>query len=434
MLPLLLAAEEKEQKTFSNPNLIMMPSTENVGKGKLDFSFNHRFGNAAESQFGGLDKGASMKLSLDYGLTEKWTIGFGRASYGNTYELNSKYRIFQYGRKIPLTLSLFAAAGQETGNQTIQMQPGVHVANSGIAAVDTEINKQFNSYTLSTADKQSYMAAILLSARFNDYISFQAAPMYVHRNFVKNKLGNDRTGLSLGGKIKLSRTTSLLAEGILTPKRDYQGDSYDQEDRKSYENQNTLSAQEINSSYNTPSDAAYVYLRNVYFDKPVQYRSIPVALGIDIATAGHNFQLFITNSRDISHTWLLRGAEYDYFKREWTLGFNIRRTFSVARNSKEIGNYEKSIESGKNDPCSTSGQSFAQLQSVVQPTCTNCHSGTEPVAGFNITDYQSVVKRSSNTPGKSLIFQKITTGSMSDRATPEIKKALFCWIKNGRRK
>jgi peptide/nickel transport system substrate-binding protein len=56
--------------------------------------------------------------------------------------------------------------------------------------------------------------------------------------------------------------------------------------------------------------------------------SIPASIGVNIDTGGHIFQLIVTNSRDLAYTTLLRGAAYNYRKRDWTVGFNIHRFFS----------------------------------------------------------------------------------------------------------
>lgn len=86
LLPFSLSAQEQRKSTFLGSSLIHMPSTEEVGKNGLDFRFNHRFGNAKSTSydFFGLDNGANTQLSLDYGLTDRITIGIARTSFQKT--------------------------------------------------------------------------------------------------------------------------------------------------------------------------------------------------------------------------------------------------------------------------------------------------------------------------------------------------------------
>jgi Membrane bound beta barrel domain (DUF5777) len=338
-----LSAQAQTKSAFMGSSLINMPSTEDVGKDNLDFRFNHRFGNAksTSSTFAGLDGGANTQLSLDYGLSEKWSVGIARTSAFKTYEARTKYRILTQSDSMPFSLSFFGVAGQETSKQAIKYDTYINPPSIGtyinlpspaVSQIDTYIRQEGNEYELTAADKRSFLTSILISRRFTDRISLQISPMFVHRNFVKSQLGNDRTGLDIGGRIKLFKRVDLTFEAIFTPKRDYQGASYYTEDRYTkYAGLNTLTGTEINQQYNNPQGIGYAAIRNIILDKPVSYYYVPFSLGVDIETGGHVFQLFVTNMRTLAHTQLLRGADFDYKKGDWTIGFNIHRYFSFAK-------------------------------------------------------------------------------------------------------
>ncbi len=319
----------KTSSTFMGSSLIHMPSTEAIGKKNLDFRFNHRFNNAKNTldDFFGFDGGANTQLSLDYGLSDKWSVGIARTSFFKTYELRTKYSLLSENNGSPVSVSLFVVVGQETSKQILKYEPYINPPTTGIPTLDSTIKQYANQYELTTDDKRSFLGSILVSKKIGIF-SIQASPMFVHRNFVKNGLGNDRVGLDIGGRIKLTKRIDLTFEAIFLPKRDYVGDNYSYLDREGRFNSKTLTAEEINSQYNKQSDLAFVYTRNVLFDKKVQYYYTPFSIGLDIETGGHVFQLFVTNSRAIAHTQLLRGAEFDYGKKDWTVGFNIHRHFS----------------------------------------------------------------------------------------------------------
>lgn len=325
---------------FNGPMLIHVPTTEAIGKSILDFRFNHRFGDARRTSydFFGLDQGANTLMSLDYGITDKWSAGVARITALKTYEVRSKYSIISQSNSFPVSISIFGAIGQETQKQFYSMGPFIRVPSNTtpIPALNSKVEQDINRYELSPLNRTSYMASIAIARRFNDYFSLQLTPMFVHRNFVKYQMENDRVGLDVGGRIKLYKGFYLIFETILTPKRDYIGDNYNTVDKNKWGEHNELSPVDINNSYpiNQPANLFYVYMHNVAFDKKVPHYYVPASLGISYETGGHIFQIFATNTRALASTQLLRGADYDYFNKDWTIGFNINRYYSFAEESK----------------------------------------------------------------------------------------------------
>lgn len=329
-----VSAQEQRKSTFLGTSLIHMPSTEDVGKNGLDFRFNHRFGDAKSTSYDflGLDNGANTQLSLDYGVTDRITLGVARTSFQKTYEARGKVRLLTQDSSFPVTISFYGVFGQETQEQKMFYGPYLKVS-TGSTAFDSEATKKLNTYELSYSDRQSTLASFLISRRFSEYFSLQLSPMFVHRNFVKDHLSNDRTGLDVSFRIHLFKRLDFTFGTILTPKRDYIGDSYATEDRKTKINGVEYSAAEVNDliARGKTIDAA---INNILLSKPVEYMTVPLSFGVDFETGGHVFQLFVTNSRSIAQTQLLRGADYDYSKKEWTVGFNIHRYFSLESSDK----------------------------------------------------------------------------------------------------
>lgn len=322
---------------FKGPNLIHMPTAQPLQKDILNFSFNHRFGDAKSTSydFFGLDKGANTQLSLDYGLTDKLSLGFSRVNAFKTYEARTKYFIMPQTNSFPVSIAVFGSVGLETEKQIANMGPYILPPSSGYPVVDEALKKKLNSYELSYQDRTSYLASVIFSRRFGERFSLQATPMFVHRNFVKPGLSNDRAGLSVGGKVQINKSISFLFETIVSNKRDYIGENYASVDLAGYGSSTNLTATQINTSYYRGNDLAYVYARNVLFDKPVKYYSIPLSFGLSYESGGHIYNVFVTNSSAMAHTQLLRGGEYDYRNREWTIGFNINRFFSFAKEVSE---------------------------------------------------------------------------------------------------
>ncbi|TGL06732.1 hypothetical protein EHQ43_09870 [Leptospira bouyouniensis] len=322
-------SQEFRKTAFLGTSLIHMPSTEDVGKNGIDFRINHRFGDAKSTfyDFFGLDQGANTQLSLDYGISDRISVGLARTPFQKTYEARSKVRLLTQDSDFPLTISFFGAFGQETSKQEQFFGPYLR-PSTGNPSLDSNLEKRFNTYELSDSDRQSTLASMLISRRFNDLISIQVSPMFVHRNYVKENLSNDRTGLDVSFRLHLFKRVDFTFAAIFTPKRDYVGDSYRNEDRKTKIGSEEYSVSEVNDLI-ARGKAEDAFINNVILSKPVEYTSVPFSTGIDFETGGHVFQFFVTNSRSLANTQLLRGADYNYDKKEWTIGFNIHRYFSL---------------------------------------------------------------------------------------------------------
>jgi len=311
---------------------IFMPSTEDVGEKNLVFRFNHRFGNVKTGldDFYGLDQGANTQLALDYGITDKWMIGVARTSQLKTWEVRSKYRLITQDA-FPFTVSLYGVFGQETSDQSYTYSY-FNRTWSGNSTLDSQINRDLNTYQLTDHDKKSFLSSILISRKLSDSISLQVSPMFVHRNFTPSQINSDRTGVDVGGRIKLSTRVDFSFNAIFTPQRDYFGDSYASESQKSsVTGISQLTSDQINTGLsNGTVSPTEILLKNIILDEPVKHRFVPIGIGLDIETGGHVFQLFVSNNRTLAQTQLLRGADYDFMKKEFCLGFNIMRQFSFS--------------------------------------------------------------------------------------------------------
>ena len=325
-------AQNKIPSTFMGSSLINMPSTRPVDAENLEVRFNHRFGSTKKGIYDlfGLDEGANVAISMDYGITNKFSLGLARISTLKTYELRTKYAILTQTTSFPFSISFHGAIGMETEAQKVILGNYLTTVNStGNIIGDAYLKKlNYQEVDLSYKDRTSYLASFLISKRINDTFSIQLSPMYVHRNFVKPNLSNDRIGVSVGGRIKITKTIDFTFEMFQMPKRDYIGTNYDTVDSTNADNIQMISGSTINSSYSNPNGLLFAYYNNVYRDKSVPHLYTPISLGFDFEAGGHVFQIFLSNNKTMAHTQYLRGADYDIYKKDILLGFNLSRVFS----------------------------------------------------------------------------------------------------------
>lgn len=129
----------------------------------------------------------------------------------------------------------------------------------------------------------TYTYQLMLGRKFSPAFSFQLTPTFVHRNLVTG--GDDPNGilaLGAGGRIKLNKRVSLNAE--------------------------------------------YYYQLNRAENSLMQNS---VAIGFDIETGGHVFQLHFTNSRAMIEKGFITETTGDFFDGDIHFGFNISRTFQL---------------------------------------------------------------------------------------------------------
>lgn len=133
------------------------------------------------------------------------------------------------------------------------------------------------------SDRMTYCYQVIIAKKFTPAFSFQISPTVVHRNSViEEQDPNDIYALGAGGRIKLTKRVSLNAE--------------------------------------------YYYQFNTIANSPIQNS---LAIGFDIETGGHVFQLHFTNSRAMNEKGFITETTGDFFDGDIHFGFNISRTFQL---------------------------------------------------------------------------------------------------------
>jgi hypothetical protein len=177
--------------TFKSTRIMNAHSVEQMAAKHLDFRIMHRFGTfgTGSDEMYGLDA-AKIRLSLEYGITDKLMIGFGRNNFGRkAYDGFVKYKLLQQStgpNAMPFTLSVLGSGA-------------------------SDINKGIEN--LSSINRLAYTWQVLAARKFSEGISLQLMPTFVHRNYVANQqLNNDVFFIGAGGRFKLNKRTSFNVE------------------------------------------------------------------------------------------------------------------------------------------------------------------------------------------------------------------------------
>ena len=257
--------------TFKSTRIINGHSIEQMKKKQLDFRISHRFGTLNNGLYGlfGLDE-SHIHFSLEYGIKDWLMLGAGRSSQNKTYDGFAKIRLLRQssGEKLmPVHLSYF------TSIEIMTLKFSERPAGS---------SNYFSS-------RLAYVNQLLIARKFNENLSVQLTPTFIHRNLVKTELDmNDIYAVGVGGRYKLSKRLSINAEYY------------------------------------------YNYNPNAKSLEPRPYNALSV--GVDIETGGHVFQIMLTNSQGMREGSFIPQTTGSWMDGDIHLGFNISRVFAFNKN------------------------------------------------------------------------------------------------------
>ena len=254
---------EFTRSTFRSTRLVNMHTVETHRKGELQFIIQHRFGriNTGIYELFGLDE-ANIRFGLEYGVTDNLDLGFGRSSFDKTYDGFAKYRVLRQKKTgQPLSLTLF-----------------------GSIAINTlRVDESAFEYTF--ARRTTYATQILIARRFNDRISVEVTPTWVHKNLIESSQDdNDQFAVGFGARIGITNSLDITGEYHYR-----------------------LNPAQSNITYNS------------------------IGFGIDLETGGHVFQIVLSNSRPMIEKGFITETTGDFWKGDIHLGFNIVRRFQLTR-------------------------------------------------------------------------------------------------------
>ena len=255
--------------SFKSTRVINGHSLEVLPKGVLDFRISHRMGfvNEGVNNFFGLDQ-ATIRLGLDYGISDRLMVGIGRSSYQKTVDGLLKYKLLRQcdaGCTMPITLDL--------------------VASASVTTLETEEVPWYGAGREDFfVDRLSYNFQAVIGRKISEGLSFQVMPGVIHRNLVATAAEhNDLLNMGVAGRVKLSKRVALTGEYFhVLP---------DQGPRDPFHNS--------------------------------------LAFGVDIETGGHVFQLQLTNSTGMFERAFITETTGDFFNGDIHFGFNISRVFTV---------------------------------------------------------------------------------------------------------
>jgi len=276
MLPLIGLTQEKEvdsiidkpeRPAFESSTIIDNQTNVLFNKNTLEIIMQHRFGPMdKENTLLGIYGTSNIRIGLSYAILDQLTVGYGITKTNRLHDFSLKAALLKQTRSDKTPLS---------------------ITYYGNFVIDGRSGKANDSIFILVQDRYSFFHQVIFARRFNSDLSLQIAPSISHYNTVDYGRENDRFSIAFGGRYKVSPQTSILFD-YSQPITSFEDDS-------------------SGNSYNNPG----------------------ISLGVEFATSGHAFQLFITNFNGIVPQQNYMHNTNDFFhKGGMLIGFNITRNYN----------------------------------------------------------------------------------------------------------
>lgn len=253
--------------TFGTSILIDNQTVATPYKGGLELEIHHRFSMIENyHNLFGIYGSANTRIGMNYGVTDRLMVGVGTTKDYKLQDIQWKYLILQQteDNSIPVSLSYY-----------------------GNVVADLRTEDSFgpaDSYR--DIHRLSYFTQLIVARKLNEIFSVQVAPSFIYFNSVpqySDSTGykNLNLGLSVGARANVFGNHSVILE-------------YDQ----------LMTKQDLDVQ-----------------PKP------NLALGWEIGTATHTFQIFVANYSQIINQKNLVFNTNDFTKGDYLFGFNITVRF-----------------------------------------------------------------------------------------------------------
>jgi len=191
--------------TFKSTRVINSQSVETLYKGSLDVRISHRFGriNSGAYNLFGLDQ-STVRLGLEYGLTDRITVGIGRSSYQKMYDSFFKMKVLQQTTGVsafPFSVTWFSNVTSNT------------------------ITRKADLYNMDIKYRYAFAHQIIIARKFSPSLSMQVAPIMIHRNLKEDGKPNDAFAVAGGGRVRVTKRLSINADYVYRLKK-YQYEPY----------------------------------------------------------------------------------------------------------------------------------------------------------------------------------------------------------------
>ncbi len=264
----------EEPITFSSTRIINGHSIASLPKGTYEMRIEHRFGDFSGTNGGyqnmfGFDYLSDMRIAIEYGLSDKFMLGFGRSK-----GTGAPYRSLLDG------FLKFKVLEQKKGSMPLSMTV---ISGSSFTYMKNSILQSDVSFFPKASHRLAYFTQLNLAKHFGERFSLALIPTLLHRNYVTQNDQNTLFALGSAFRLKISSRFAILAE-------------------------------------------YYHVFHNKQF-RPSSFYKNSLGLALEWFTFGHNFTVNFTNSGGLGETQFIPYTTENWLKGQFRFGFCVARKF-----------------------------------------------------------------------------------------------------------
>ena len=184
------------EEVFLTPRVVIGGSVQQLNAGNMNFTILHVFGrvDGGVQSLWGLDDSANIRFGIDYGISDRLSVGAGRSRYDKLYDFRGQWLAVRQTKdgRIPVSVSVVGDVG---------------------------ITTEANGYKF--IDRLNYYSSLLVARSMSSKLSIQMSAMMSHFNTVISEVidgdavyTEENTHVAVGFSIRylISERVSVLAE------------------------------------------------------------------------------------------------------------------------------------------------------------------------------------------------------------------------------
>ena len=250
-------------------------------KKTLGFAIQHKFGtidNGKSDLWGIYGAGTNIRLGLDYVPIKNLQIGAGITKNKMYTDVNAKYSLLQQtsDNKVPVGLAIYGVLAIDGREESAFGTAKTYQPGEGPA-----------EYGITFTDRWAYFSQLMISRKFGTALAIQAGVSFSHYNMVKADEDHDLIGLHGLAKVKISPQSSLTF------------------------------------NYNAP-----LKIQSISEQTKIPDYTPSVALGWQISTYTHAFQIYISNAPGMLPMDNMMRNSAKFNKEGIAIGFTITRLWA----------------------------------------------------------------------------------------------------------
>ena len=201
LIPSRVDEARKVELTFPTPRNLNLATPEPLGRGEFYYSIMHTFGEVrgGAGSFWGIDLGANVRFSMEYGVTDRASVVLARSSMDRVYEMGARVLLLSQGAdgSPPVSVGLQFSGGVMTLDENLLGEAASFLQRTNVSA----------SLPVSLGHGRLSLLVVPMAASFHRTFAFQQ---------LENPADLGHLGVGFGARMKRGQIVSFTGQVLPT--------------------------------------------------------------------------------------------------------------------------------------------------------------------------------------------------------------------------